>query len=328
MISIDCYAHIPGIKLVDQDTIVLGNYRLASLSFEEWFALEDPCFCEVERRYQQNAPVFFHNTLTYNDLPEFNSAFQSSDVPFTKYTERLSLALFLCMGISPPDPARSVLYFKDQNTGLVMRKMGINEREFIFTPYDNTETIESIYKARLEKIFVMLTRYKDHAYTEITRVIEAYKTFRLPQLTSVDGIVHVVAAFEDILNRQSDKPLGQTFAKRGGFLFAPTFDAVSTYIDLFKMLYSLRSDTLHGTDVTSRIPMINGASISQFIFFLVIQMCSFIDVAIRKYSADISSINMDKVINELTKELDSLEDNDVEIFNNFRQNFTVEWLED
>lgn len=323
---VDCFSHIPGVQLEMLPEVIIGACSLMALSFDEWLSLEDPAFGCQQGRYERANPVFFKRSFALDGEVDDERLVTDVQNHFLADVQRLSFAiLFTLWNPKCPEPSRSVSYFKLAEAGLTKRILGLNERELIFIPDDN-KALELAHIQRITNIFRRLTEADVGEDTpEILRVIDAVRISAEPDMNVLDVITNFVAVHEDILNSAGDKPLGPTFARRAGRLFCPRFDQLPAFQSFFETMYAIRSDMLHGREVSAeRLEKLNQSlskGIILFLFFKSYETCC--QLSFLKYNHR----TIEEGLAVLLSELDQVRDDDILMFDRLKQKLFLTWLE-
>lgn len=265
--QVECYAHIPGLFLDPGAAIPLRDGTVRPLSFEEWLTVEDPAMVFSESRYTSVSPVFLTSAVGIDEAVGEISVGELHD-RMLEAARRVSYALLLTQWVWLPDPERSVAYLRDQTESWV-RFFGANERELLLVPNPPHVTLPADEVPAFVTVCDNLSAANVGAATlELLRLIDIIRLAGQPGCALIDLVIYFVAAQEDILNRRGDRPLGATFARRLSAFFASAFDRLDDWQDAFRLMYSARSDALHGKDPAAALDALAGRFSDTRLFLL------------------------------------------------------------
>jgi hypothetical protein len=273
--QVECYSHIPGLVLDDTQAIALRDGTVQHLSFERWLDAEDPSMAWSEGRYSSTSPVFLVSTVRVDeDVGEVSV--DDVRARMLEAARRASYALLLTQWVWLPDPERSAAYLRDQN-GSWVRFFGANERELLLVPNPPYVTLAAHELSAFATVCDNLNTANVGAATpELLRLFDIIRLAGQPGCELIDLVIYFVATQEDLINRRGDRPLGATFARRLSAFFASDFDRLDDWQDAFRLMYSARSDALHGKDPAAALDALEGrfSEIGRFLLYACDALCS------------------------------------------------------
>jgi len=189
-----CHIHVPFLRWLGDEPIVLGPGRLEQLAFETWLACEIPAMDMQERRYRATAPLFYTRTF---DLAGAGVAV-SGDSPLmtalTRERDLLDAALIFGAGtVRGPSVTQSAAYIRPEGDNRVTRSFGPSERELIF--FDDTDIAELTRDGAVttHRIFSKFCRIAERSdFQEILQIAAAIRVGFHPSAERTDAVATVM----------------------------------------------------------------------------------------------------------------------------------------
>jgi hypothetical protein len=259
-VATKCYAHLPNVHLESPGPVPVLDGRLVELAFDAWLQLEDPAFGYYQTKYERARPVFFVMDVDDDASTADDASAIGIPATFAEALHTTHAAAFLSTLRDLPDPFQSVMYVHVAEVGLTRTYCGVYERELLLSAQPTEQTVLSAGQThRLSRFASALqsTHYGDPP-PKVLRIIEAGRFAAMPGVGLLNGTVHLVAALENALNPKGEKhfvgdALTETFARRAGTLLCPDFAALPAWVALFRRLYHIRSEAIHGQEVAGEL---------------------------------------------------------------------------
>jgi hypothetical protein len=273
------YAHVPSLR-IDQAELPFAGGRLASLSFDEWLALDSE-FEYADGKYERARPVFWIRELAIDGEPTADALQRATSAAIWPVH-----TAFLLDVRSPliPTPILSCCYVAipappgiSQAVGrLVARLIGPMEREFIVYGSPLTFEYGAPDLAHVEKMCRLIESSGiRNAGGDILAGIEVLEETARPDswyggdrvMCRLHGFVRCMAATESLLLRPEEEGGGgettQTFGRHAAALFAFRGGDRDRATKHFADLYRFRSELMHGRSMPDQDDPATGAMLRE-----------------------------------------------------------------
>ncbi len=133
---------------------------------------------------------------------------------------------------------------------VVERRFGPAQREWLLSDYAReADTLTAAQMQAFSAWYALLLRAGwGTRRAAAVRCVDVVTAMGRPGTPLHEIVVLLVAALENLVNPDADRPLGETFARRGAAWFAETPAERPRDHAHFRRLYGVRSDILHGGD--------------------------------------------------------------------------------
>ena len=228
-----CVVHVPDISLDDDVTLQLGPGTLRHLTFQEWTQLETSEADRLEQQFGWAKPVFWILNGDLSWVPEGTT--------YRSLIEDFHRALVLTTGFPLTNPLVSMIYFDGG-----MRKLGPCRRQMVLTRRNYRVPLTKDSIDLFNDVFESVMECRKLNIPALEQIVDVLADLVQPITDAFNVVVHVTSRIEWILVPNRIPKITETFARRVGAAVATTSSELDHERSMARMLYSLRSDIVHG----------------------------------------------------------------------------------
>lgn len=250
MNATEAYCHVPGLQLADAVPVGIHDWRLETLTGDQWFALEDAHCRELVGLVDAARPVFLVGRATFDGDLEKHAELQAQDA---RHIARcIAVALFFRETVLLPDVDHSAVYsvitldVDGSATQIFSRRFGLHERESLINQRGREFVTTPEVAAAIAKSAWRVRHVIDAGFHQIRVLYSAFALTKHPACSLLNSIQHSVVAMENFVNPHGRDSLTRVFAERMAAMVSRSSDDIESWRELFKTLYGIRSSLAHG----------------------------------------------------------------------------------
>lgn len=270
------YVHVPGISLADDIEIAYRSGCLSSLNYARWLEIDGEIASKRRHQFEAAKPCFYvyqgaglrpPKTLAdpAGGAAALIAAFKADTMAWRAITDpvlevaldaanELHLALTLLTGVPLPALADSICYVASARG--TSRIVGRLERHALLSPPRLIVTPDAV--AQLPSTLALLHGAGAALATdEVRSAIDAMAATALPDFESIDGLMHCAITLEALLLADITSGVTAAFTERGAALLALLPAEVMPLRMQLDAVYAVRSDALHGRDLSQTPALAN-----------------------------------------------------------------------
>jgi hypothetical protein len=279
MPNLDFLIHLPLLR-IEEELLPFGPGQLYRMPFSKYDEISLGAFSQQQTQYEATEPVFLSFSVPVSEkglerrreevkgIPELKIPSQRAEI-----LDQLGLhavnwahqevgtpswtALLLAAPAAAFAPPRwsQTFFGLDEDftiqlpTGLVFgaRIQGQADHEYLFLPDAPSEHIGSADVARAAALILPVKQWEGVA--EMRAALATLRATGLPVLSPQDRLTIAVQALESLVLPEVHTALKQTFARRVAALLATEAETAERLTAVARDLYSLRSESIHGSDL-------------------------------------------------------------------------------